>query len=62
VFGGFIELNLAEPWSPARLNLIPIHLFVFGLVGLFLGAGGGLFLGIAAGLPLTVWRAANEGK
>lgn len=34
-----LELYLAEPWSPARINLIPIHLFVFGLVGGVIGGG-----------------------
>lgn len=39
VFGGFLELNLAQPFSPARLALIPIHLFAFGLLGGVLGGG-----------------------
>ena len=38
VFGGFLENNLARPFSPARLRLIPIHLFAFGLVGGLIGA------------------------
>jgi uncharacterized membrane protein len=49
VFGGFIELNLAQPWSPARMNLIPVHLFVFGITGLVLGAGAGFLLGLLLG-------------
>jgi hypothetical protein len=46
VFGGFLELNLAEPWSPARINLIPIHLLAFGLIGILLGAVFGFALGL----------------
>lgn len=39
VFGGVIEKALAKPFSPARLSLIPIHLFAFGLAGTALGVG-----------------------
>ena len=35
VFGTWEKLG--EPWSPARLSLIPIHLFAFGLAGVLLG-------------------------
>jgi len=41
VFGGVLEKVLAQPWSPARTGLIPIHIFVFSLTGLILGAGFG---------------------
>jgi hypothetical protein len=37
VFGGILEKAVGEPWSPARKSLIPIHLFVFGLIGLLIG-------------------------
>ena len=37
VFGGFIERGLAEPWSEARLSLMPVHLFAFCLAGAFVG-------------------------
>jgi hypothetical protein len=47
VFGGLLELNLAMPWSPARINLIPVHLFAFGLVGAVLGAAGGALLSLS---------------
>jgi hypothetical protein len=41
VFGGALERALAEPWSPARISLIPIHLFAFTIVGVL---GGGAFV------------------
>jgi hypothetical protein len=44
VFGGFLERNLAHPFSPARLGLIPVHLFAFGVVGVAIGAGIGAAL------------------
>ncbi len=37
VFGDFLEKSLAQPWSPARESLIPIHVFVFSIVGFVLG-------------------------
>ncbi len=42
VFGGILEKALAEPWSPARISLIPIHVFAFGFVGVVLGGAAGL--------------------
>jgi hypothetical protein len=51
VFGGIIERGLAVPWSEARLSLIPVHLFAFGLAGLFLGALGGVGVGLFAFAP-----------
>jgi hypothetical protein len=45
VFGGFLEKNLAQPLSSARMSLIPIHLLAFGLIGLALGGAGGFLLG-----------------
>lgn len=47
VFGGILEKALAEPWSPARLSLIPVHLFGFGFVGLILGVMVGIVGGLA---------------
>jgi predicted Zn finger-like uncharacterized protein len=44
VFGGVLERGLAVPWSPARISLIPIHLFVFGLVGCLFGGALGLLV------------------
>src|SRR5262249_12682702 len=44
VFGGLLERSLAEPWSPARRGLIPVHVFVFALVGIVLGGGIGVLL------------------
>ena len=49
VFGGFLELNFAQPWSPARINLIPVHLFAFGIAGILLGAGAGFLFGASLG-------------
>ncbi|HEY1601737.1 MAG TPA: hypothetical protein VGG64_19205 [Pirellulales bacterium] len=37
VFGGFLERTLAEPFSPARLSIIPVHLFVFVPLGALCG-------------------------
>jgi hypothetical protein len=37
VFGGILERGPAKPWSPARVSLIPIHLLVFGVLGMILG-------------------------
>jgi hypothetical protein len=39
VFGGLFG-HMAGPFSEIRIRLIPIHLFVFGVVGLVLGVGG----------------------
>lgn len=52
VFGGFIENNVAEPWSRPRESLIPIHLLVFGVLGLVLGGGLGVVLGFLVGTLL----------
>jgi|GEM_PF-4211276 len=41
IFGIFLY-HLAEPFSPAKLTLIPTHVFAFGLAGLFLGGAAGL--------------------
>lgn len=38
VFGGLLDKALAKPWSPARVSLIPIHVFAFSLSGVALGA------------------------
>lgn len=38
VFGGTLERGMAQPWSPARVGLIPIHVFVFALVGVVAGS------------------------
>ncbi|MBY0523424.1 MAG: hypothetical protein K2R98_08490 [Gemmataceae bacterium] len=37
VFANMLERALADPFSPARLSLIPIHLFAFSTVGFLLG-------------------------
>jgi p-aminobenzoyl-glutamate transporter AbgT len=47
VFGGFLDMNLARPWSPARKNLIPIHLLVFCVTGIVLGTGAGALLALS---------------
>jgi hypothetical protein len=47
VFGGVLERGLAEPWSPARISLIPVHLLVFGLIGIVFGGFIGFLLGLA---------------
>jgi hypothetical protein len=44
VFGGFIENNLAEPWSSARIHLIPVHVLALGLIGAFFGGVLGFLL------------------
>lgn len=44
VFGGILERSWAQPFSPARLGLIPIHLFAFGVVGIAIGVGLGAAL------------------
>jgi hypothetical protein len=48
VFGGVFE-KMAEPWSPLKKSLIPIHLFVFCFLGAAAGAVAGalLFLSIS---------------
>lgn len=38
VFGGILAA-IGDPFTPARLSQIPIHLFGFGLTGLALGVG-----------------------
>lgn len=50
LFGGLLEKALAQPWSPARLSLIPIHVIAGGL----LGAMGGVLLGIVRGITREV--------
>lgn len=40
-FGGWIA-QIAEPLSPARLQLLPVHCVVFGLIGAFVGAALGI--------------------
>jgi len=45
MFAGVLERNLAQPFSPARLGLIPIHLFLLGLIGSVIGA----VVGVVAG-------------
>jgi len=40
VFGHILLKTWAVPWSQARLDGIPIHLFAFGTVGLVVGALG----------------------
>ena len=47
VFGGFLEKSLAQPFSPARLSLIPVHVFVFGIVGIVFGGALGSLIGFA---------------
>lgn len=37
VFGSLLERNIAEPWSPARMGLIPLHVLVFACLGAFFG-------------------------
>lgn len=44
VFGGFMEKSLAVPFSPARLSLIPVHVFVFAIVGTVLGGAFGALI------------------
>lgn len=39
VFGDVLSKNLGTPFSPARMNLLLEHTFIFGTVGLVLGAG-----------------------
>ena len=53
VFGGFIEKSVAEPWSSIRISLIPIHIFVFGLIAFIFGAGLGALIGIVVFLLRT---------
>ncbi|MCC7419849.1 MAG: hypothetical protein IT428_06195 [Planctomycetaceae bacterium] len=48
VFGGVMEKAMAKPLSPARLAGIPIHVFVFGLLGILFGALGGAVSGMIA--------------
>jgi hypothetical protein len=44
VFGNMLERSpLAQPWSPVRINLIPIHLFAFTIVGAVFGGVIGYF-------------------
>ncbi len=39
IFGSIFERHPEmEPFGPARMGLIPIHVFVFGLVGIALGS------------------------
>ncbi len=44
VFGGLLEKSLAKPWSPARADLIPVHLITFFFAGVIVGGGFGVAL------------------
>lgn len=48
VFGDFVDKAMAQPWSPARLSGVTIHMFVFGLLGILFGALGGAISGMIA--------------
>lgn len=53
VFGGILEKGIATPWSPARLTLIPVHLFAFSIVGAFFGGVIG-YLGKGSDLSIAI--------
>src|SRR5262249_12584546 len=33
LFGDWLSIHFAQPWSPARMNYIPIHVLVCGVLG-----------------------------
>ena len=47
VFGGFLGRSMAKPWSPARIDLIPIQLFGFCVAGFVIGGAVGLLSSVA---------------
>jgi len=45
IFGGFLITAVAEPFSEARMSLVPQHMllfaFVFGIIGFLVGRSNG---------------------